>query len=127
MLKPGTTTSTNKTPGPQHHEDEDQPHMVGFPHRADRMVDHLTGCLAPFGPAGHEIPEAGAEVGAAEWGRITDSEPLRKTVGRHPDWMKAVPVVGGVSGLPFTAGAVEDVADWQQPASSPVRTPSQMC
>ena len=51
---------------PQHDEAEDQPDVVGLPHRADRVVDHLAGPLAALGAAGDQVPEAGAEVGAAE-------------------------------------------------------------
>ena len=47
---------------------EDQPDVVGLPHRADRVVDHLAGALAGGRTPGDEIPEAGAEVGAAEDG-----------------------------------------------------------
>ena len=54
--------------GPQHDEDEDQPHVVGLPHRADGVVDQFAGTLAAAGAAGDEVPEPGAEVGAAEHG-----------------------------------------------------------
>ena len=36
--------------GPQHHEDEDQPDVVGLPHRCDRVVDDLAGPLPALGP-----------------------------------------------------------------------------
>ena len=52
--------------GPQHDEHEDQPDVVGLPHRGDRVVDDLAGSFAALGPAGDEVPEAGTEVGAAE-------------------------------------------------------------
>ena len=52
--------------GPEHDEDEDQPDVVRLPDRADRVVDELPRSRAALGPAGDEIPEPGAEVGAAE-------------------------------------------------------------
>ena len=55
-------------PRPQHDEAEDQPDVIGLPHRSDRVVDHLPGALAGGWTPGDEIPEAGAEVGAAEDG-----------------------------------------------------------
>ena len=52
--------------GPQHDEAEDEPDVVRLPHRADRVGDHRTRPRAPLGAAGEEVPEPGAEVGAAE-------------------------------------------------------------
>ena len=60
--------------GPQHDEDEDQPDVVGLPDRSDRVVDDLAGTLAAVGAAGDEVPEPGAEVGAAEHGVGGDGE-----------------------------------------------------
>ena len=37
-------------PGPQHDEAEDQPDVVGLPHRSDRVVDHLRGRSPRAGP-----------------------------------------------------------------------------
>ena len=54
--------------GPQHDEAEDQPHVVGLPDRGDGVVDVLAGAFAALGAAGDEVPEPGAEVGAAEHG-----------------------------------------------------------
>ena len=51
---------------PEHHEAEDQPHVVGLPHGPDRVVDHPAGTITAVGAAGDEVPEPGAEVGAAE-------------------------------------------------------------
>ena len=53
-------------PGPQQHEAEDQPHVVALPDGADRVVDHLARPLAAGRSSGDQIPEPGAEVGAAE-------------------------------------------------------------
>ena len=52
--------------GPQHHEAEDQPDVVGLPHRPDRVVDQRARPLAARRAAGGEVPEPRAEVGAAE-------------------------------------------------------------
>ena len=52
--------------GPEHDEAEDQPHVVGFPHRSDRVVDDLAGSFAAVASPGDQVPEPGAEVGAAE-------------------------------------------------------------
>ena len=60
--------------GPQHDEDEDQPDVVGLPHRSDGVVDHLPRARPALGAAGDEVPEAGAEVGAAEHGVGRDGE-----------------------------------------------------
>ncbi len=59
--------------GPEDDEHEDEPHVVGLPHRAHRALDHPPHARAAPGAAGGEVPEAGAEVGAAEHG-----------VGRQP-------------------------------------------
>ncbi len=53
-------------PGPEHDQREDQPHVVGFPHRADGVVDERPWSLAPVRSAGDEVPEPGAEVRAGE-------------------------------------------------------------
>ena len=52
--------------GPEDDEREDQPDVVGLPDRPDRVVDDGARTLAALGAAGGEVPEAGAEVGAAE-------------------------------------------------------------
>ena len=51
---------------PEHHEDEDQPDVVGFPHRADRPVDQLARAPAAAASAGDQAPEPGPEVRSAE-------------------------------------------------------------
>src|SRR5205085_5282843 len=52
--------------GPHHDQGEDEPDVVGLPHRADRVLD--AGALAGsrLGAARHEVQEPGTEVGAAE-------------------------------------------------------------
>src|SRR5215211_1599157 len=52
--------------GPQDDEDEDQPDVVGFPHRTDRTFDGGAGAPASLGAARGQVPEPGPEVGAAE-------------------------------------------------------------
>ena len=52
--------------GPQHDETEDQPDVVRLPHRADGVADHRARHLPALGAARGEVPEPGAEVGAAE-------------------------------------------------------------
>src|SRR4029453_18280259 len=63
-----------REPGPEHHQDEDQPDMVGLPHRPDRVLDQGPLTSPAVGPAGDQVPGAGAEVGPAQQG-----------VGGHPD------------------------------------------
>ena len=60
--------------GPEHDQTEDQPHVVRFPDRTDRVVDQRARPFAPLGAAREEVPEPGAEVGAAE-----------ERVRRHPE------------------------------------------
>ena len=50
--------------GPEDHEHEDQPDVVRLPDRRHRALDHAAHAPAALGPAGGEVPEAGAEVGA---------------------------------------------------------------
>ena len=71
--------------GPQDDEAEDQPDVVGLPHRCDRVVDHLAGSLAALGASGDEVPEAGPEVGAAEDGVGGDADEQHDgRGGAHP-------------------------------------------
>src|SRR5256884_8084180 len=66
--------------GPDDGEDEDQPDVVGLPdgrHRMMGLVANLVGLLAS---ARDELPEAGAEGGAAEHG--VEREPHE----REPEW-----------------------------------------
>ena len=69
--------------GPQHDEAEDQPDVVGLPHRPDRVRDDARGPRTALGAAGDEVPEAGAEVGAAEErvGGDADHQDHRDDVG----------------------------------------------
>ena len=53
---------------PQHDEDEDQPDVVGFPHRSDRVFDDRPRAGAAFRAARGQVPEPGPEIGAAEHG-----------------------------------------------------------
>jgi hypothetical protein len=50
----------------QQHEDEDEPHVVGFPDRAERVLDQTAAGHGTVATAGEQVPEAAAEVGAAE-------------------------------------------------------------
>ena len=70
--------------GPEHHEDEDQPDVVGLPDRADRPVDQVARAPAVDAAAGDEAPEPGSEVRAAEHGVRGDARPqhARDGVGR---------------------------------------------
>ena len=54
--------------GPDDGEHEDQPDMVGLPDRRHRRMRVLADRLRLPAPAGGELPEAGAEVGATEHG-----------------------------------------------------------
>ena len=58
--------------GPQDHEDEDQPDVVGFPYRPDGMLDRGARMRTSLRPAGGQVPESGAEVGTAE-DRVRDN------------------------------------------------------
>jgi hypothetical protein len=51
---------------PEHHQAEDQPHVVGLPHRRERLVDEVPGAPAALGAACGQVPEAGPVVRAAE-------------------------------------------------------------
>ena len=51
--------------GPAHDEHEDQPHVVGLPDRAHRVVGEVAHRRRRAGP-GQQVPEARAEVGAAQ-------------------------------------------------------------
>ena len=52
--------------GPEDDEDEDQPDVVGLPDGGQRALDQRPRPLALLGVAGDQVPETGAEVGAAE-------------------------------------------------------------
>ena len=52
--------------GPEDDEDEDQPDVVGLPDGGQRALDRHPRPFALLGVAGEEVPEAAAEVGAAE-------------------------------------------------------------
>jgi hypothetical protein len=54
--------------GPDDCEDEDQPDVVGLPDRRHRVMGVLADLVGPLALACDELPEAGAEVGAAEHG-----------------------------------------------------------
>ena len=51
---------------PQHDEQEDQPHVVGLPHRAHRALDHPAHPPAARVAARGQVPEARAQVGARQ-------------------------------------------------------------
>ena len=61
--------------GPAHDGGEDEPDVVGFPHRSHCVVDEAAGPLAAARPTGGEIPETGPVVGAAEDRVHDDGEP----------------------------------------------------
>ena len=52
--------------GPEDDEDEDQPDVVGLPDGGQRALDQRPRPRALLVPAGDQVPEAAAEVGAAE-------------------------------------------------------------
>src|SRR3712207_7452205 len=61
-LFPYTTLfrSRGERPGerrPEDDEDEDQPDVVGLPHRGDRVLDELALAGAAPGAAGEQVPE----------------------------------------------------------------------
>src|SRR2546425_8396318 len=51
--------------GEEQHDREDEPHMIGLPHRADRLGDELALTL-PTRAWRDEVPHTTAEIGAAE-------------------------------------------------------------
>ena len=51
---------------PEDDQAEDQPDVVGLPDRGQRALDRRPRPLPALGPAGDQVPEAAAEVGAAE-------------------------------------------------------------
>ena len=70
-----------REPGPEHHEHEDQPDVVGLPDRADRPVDQLARAPAAVAAAGDQAPEPGAEVRAAEHGVRGHADPEHRGDG----------------------------------------------
>ena len=64
-----------REPGPGDHQREDEPHVVGFPDRADRLRD--APALGGTGSrrARDEVPETGTEVGAGEQDVRGDASP----------------------------------------------------
>ena len=105
--------------------------MVRFPHRADRVVDHRARALAALGAAGDEVPEPGAEVGAAEERVRGDAEeqhdrddvavirpapPRRRRVGHarahsgRTGTSRLVELVAGLAEAPAHAAQHEDQA-----------------
>lgn len=94
---------------PQDHQDEDQPHVVRFPDRADGVLDQPALGGAPLRPSGHQIPEAGAEVGPAEEGTSGDAPPTSPAGARpgsgphgeeHAEGLGPGPGQGGVDRIP---------------------------
>src|SRR4029450_6685082 len=51
---------------PQDDQYEDQPDVVGLPHRADGVLDQVPLPCAPAGASGEQVPDSRAEVGTAE-------------------------------------------------------------
>ena len=78
--------------GPEHDEHEDQPDVVGLPHRPDRAVDQRARAGPASPPPGDEVPEAGAEVGAAEHAYIV--APTHSTDGDGVGGAHRGPTVG---------------------------------
>ena len=64
----GSRTASRKHAGsgPQDGDHQDQPHVVGLPHGCHCVVAEVADPLAPFAAAAHQLPEAGAEVGAGQ-------------------------------------------------------------
>src|SRR3989441_11966269 len=54
-----------REPRPAHHDCQDQPYIVGFPHRRHGVVDELASPVRPGAAAGEKVPDAGAIVDAA--------------------------------------------------------------
>ena len=52
--------------GPEHRQDEDQPHVVGLPNRSHRMVSELPHPIAALAASSEQLPKPGAEVAARE-------------------------------------------------------------
>ena len=51
---------------PGHRQDEDEPHVVGLPHRSHRAVGMLADLAAAFAATGEHLPNSGAEIRAGE-------------------------------------------------------------
>ena len=79
-----TAPNSRREAGPHHDQHEDQPDVVGLPDRADRVLDQRPLLRAAPGPAGHQVPEPGAEVGPAEQrvGGHADPQDGRGRVGQ---------------------------------------------
>src|SRR4051794_32091026 len=60
---------------PEKDEDEDQPDVIGLPHRPDGAIDLPAHLLGTSTAPGQEIPDAGAEVRASEDRVQGDPEP----------------------------------------------------
>ena len=54
--------------GPEDDQVEDEPDVVGFPDRGDRLVDQVRAAPGRGGGAGQQVPQAAAEVGPAQDG-----------------------------------------------------------
>jgi hypothetical protein len=78
---------------PQHHEHEDEPHVVRLPDRADGPVDERASTAAALAGAGEQPPEPTAEIGAAE-----------DRVERGSDPQHAGDGIGGAHDDPSLAG-----------------------
>jgi hypothetical protein len=52
--------------GPEHHQREDQPDVVGLPDRGDRLVDQPPRRAPAPVAAGQQVPQAAAEVGPTQ-------------------------------------------------------------
>ena len=83
---------------PEHHEDEDQPDVVGLPDRADRPVDQLARAPAAVAAAGDQAPEPGPEVRAAEHRVRRQADPEHPARRRRRVLTAAPPEHGGRDG-----------------------------
>ena len=54
--------------GPEHGQDEDQPDVVGLPHRPHRAVGVRADPLGARAASREQLPESGSEVGPGEYG-----------------------------------------------------------
>ena len=61
--------------GPEDDQREDEPDVVGLPHRRDRLIDQIAWRSPAPVAAGQQIPQAAAEVGAAQDGVEGDRRP----------------------------------------------------
>src|SRR3954454_24213232 len=67
--------------GPEHDEHEDEPDVVGLPHRTDGPVDQFSRAVAAFAASGGEAPEPAPEARPAEHGLHRHARPQHRGRG----------------------------------------------